>query len=523
MIVSTIKRFIRDDRGLLSVANAVMMLFFTAVLVCLYNACCSMYDRTESQQRADAIAQSVGNWKARNLNGVTAHQHLMGELFSFAIIHHAVGGEELDSGGIGDTENADRKLLAAYMGARASDKGTPAYNDVKSRVYAGAALLDGHLKLKELLSQVYVAKTIAIALKSFPPTRPAGEALETAAHLLELQIHREWRVLDQFFRIAKSLSPLKQQILNRYLPDAKRKLDAIVADYPRSQTELVQDLGERFGVRAHVLKNDQRLPIVEDPWAKLQQPPSNYTAPTDCDCPSVPADNMRHQIAKITQLARATFPWVNYHRQPIIDSLKNLSPLSEIGDAYFDHAAGFSKRLADEWQRDGQLALYTLDDYQGPDKAMEPWTKDDGSGYADRTFGVSVLVGTRTRRPVGEFFFPATEGDYTFRLATAMTWNRHEPTKPSHRIDLNCKRIVPSVQAKTGWDLLAWKDDADVSELVGIGIPDVFPAIELQWTSNLSPTTAARIKQWRKQPLPDWAGRLPQVLPQQIDGEFIAL
>jgi len=523
MITQTIKRFTGDESGLLSVANAVMMLFFTAVLVCLYNACCSMYDRTESQQRADAIAQSVGNWKARNMNAVTAHHHLMGELLSIVIIHHAVGGEELDSGGIGDTEDADRMLQAAYMGARASDKGTPAYHDIKSKVHAGAALLDGHLKLKELLTQVYVAKTFAIALKAFPPTRPAGEALETAAHLLELEIHREWKVLDQLYRIAKSLSPIKQQILNQYLPDAKKQLDRIIADYPRSQAELVEDLSDRFGVKATVLQSDQRLPVIEDPLARLRQPPVGYVRPIDCDCPTDPADNMRHQIAKVSQLSRATFPWVNYHRKPVVNKLKALAPLSEIGDAYFDHAAGFSKTFADELQDDGELALYTLDDYSGPDKAMEPWTKADGSGCADKSFGVSVLVGSETRTPVGEFFFPATEGDYTYRLATAMVWNRNKPTEPEHRIDLFCKRIVPTTQAKTGWDLLAWKEDANVSELVGIGIPDVFPAIELQWTSNLSPTTAARVKQWRVQPRPDWADRLPEVLPVRINRQFIAL
>ncbi|WP_442508561.1 hypothetical protein SH528x_000084 [Novipirellula sp. SH528] len=180
-------------------------------------------------------------------------------------------------------------------------------------------------------------------------------------------------------------------------------------------------------------------------------------------------------------------------------------------------------RVAGVGVKNPLVHLGVLDDYDGLDKAMEPWTKADDSGYADKAFGVSVLIGSDTRTPVGDFFFPATEGDYTYRLATAMVWNRDKPIKPVHPINLNCKRIVPSVQAKTGWDLLAWKGDADVSELVGIGIPDVFPAIELKWTSNLSPTTAARIKQWQKQPLPEWADRLPEVLPTQVDSDFIAL
>jgi len=228
-------------------------------------------------------------------------------------------------------------------------------------------------------------------------------------------------------------------------------------------------------------------------------------------------------MAKVSQLARASFPWVNYHRQPVVSRMKKLAPLSKIGDFYFDETAGFSKKFADELQQDGKLFLYVLDDYEGPDKAMEPWTLTGGSSWADKSFGISVVIGRKTRRPVGDFFFHATEGKYTYRLATSMVWNRLAPTKPSQRIDLTCKRIVPSVQAKTGWDLLNWKAGSNVSELVGFGIPHVFPAIELQWTSNLSPTSSARINQWRSQPLPPWATDLLKVLPSSLDPKFVTL
>jgi len=232
---------------------------------------------------------------------------------------------------------------------------------------------------------------------------------------------------------------------------------------------------------------------------------------------------MRHQLAKVTQLARSSFPWVNYHRKPIVDTMKKKAPLSKIGEFYFDYAAGFSKRFADEYQREEKFAMYVLDDYEGPDKAMEPWTKSEGSDAADRSFGISAVVGTKTRKPIGDFFFRSTQATHTYRVATAMVWNRQKPIEPDHRIDLTCKRIVPSVQAQTGWDLLSWKKDAEVSELVGIGIPHQFPAIEIQWTSSLSPTSAARIKQLQTQPLPNWADELPSVLPDQPPADFTTL
>lgn len=523
MLVKEMSRLIGDERGLLSLANATLALFLTGVVVCAFNVCAALHDRTDAQQKADAIAVSLGNWKARHLNAVTAHQHLVGQLLSLTIVHHAVGGEELDDGRAADTERADNALRAAYLGAMACERGTPAYSDVSSTVRAGAALLAGNLKLKRLLTQVYIAKALAIAMKAYPPTRAAGESLEIAAHAVELQIHREWKVLNRLAHLARSLSPLKQQLLSTDLPNARLQLDRIIEDYPRSQAELARYLSSRLQVEAHVLQSDQRLPVTLDPLARLTQPPPGWTRPVDCDCPSVPADNMRHQLAKVSQLSRATFPWVNYHRKPIVDALKSLAPLSEVGDAYFDFTCGFSKEFADQLQVDGGLALYVIDDYAGPDKALEPWTQADGSHHADRTFGISVVVGTQTRKPIGSFLFRPIDAPYSYRLATAMVWNRHGPKTPPQRIDLTCKRIVPSVQAQTGWDLLNWQEGIEVSELVGIGVPHTFPAIELQWTSNLTPTTAARVDQWQIQPLPDWASDLPNSLPEAIDPSLIAL
>jgi hypothetical protein len=530
----------RDQLGLLSIANITLTLFLTITTILLLNAGASLSDRTQSQQKADAVAKSLGTWKSRNLNAVTAHQHHIGELLAVAIVHHAIGGDNLDKQRVGDTEEIDYKLDSAYQAAKMSEKGTPAYKDVRSEVKVGAALLDAHRNLKKLLTMVYVAKAVAIALKAFPPTYSAGLSLENAAHLLELKLWQEWKVLKQIERQALTIAPIKKQIMSTMLPEAKLQLVQIVEDYSRSQAELAEFFEDRLKVKIHIMDSDRRLPIVIDPLAALDTPPSHWEQPTDCDCPSDPADNMRHQIAKVTQLARATFPWVNYHRQPIVTKMKRFAPLSKIGEYYFDYAAGFSKRWADELQRPegnsrfgsdyrqrlakhGQLALFVVDDYQGPDKAIEPWTREDNSHHADRAFGITALVGSPTRQPIGEFFFHSTTGDCTYRLSTAVVWNRQRPNQANQMIDLTCKRIVPSFQAETGWDLLNWKSGAKVPELVGFGIVVNFPAIELGWTSNLSPTSAARIREIQTQPLPDWATKIRDVLPDEVPADFIAL
>ncbi len=276
-------------------------------------------------------------------------------------------------------------------------------------------------------------------------------------------------------------------------------------------------------MRIQILDSDCRLPLREDPWARKLQFPSDWQRPLDCDCPTELAENPRHQIAKITQLARATFPWVNYHRQTLIRDLKPVTPLSHLADHYFDQTAGVSKEWFDRFQRQGKFSLYTLDGYQGPDKALESWTQANGDSTADQAFGLTVVTGVETRQPIGSPLFAGRRQAFTFRYATANCWNRVSPQHPSQRIDLYCKRIVPSIQAATGWDTLNWSHDCDVHELVGFGIPQTFPKIQPSWTSSLSPTSAARLEQIRQQPLPAWALEVRDLIPSTIDESLLGL
>lgn len=522
-VLNEVARLSVCDSGMFAISHLPTTLFLTISVICVFNVGGTLTDRTIEQSRADSAAESLGNWKARNMNAVVAQQHMIGEFLGLVITHHAIGGDKLDRREKANTQEADEELRNAQQGCQSCKTGTPAYPYVSKPVFAGKALLEAHLELKELLTKVYQAKTVALAMQAFPPTRPAGEALEQAAHLLEIAILMEWRTLRSVERAARSVTELKLEILHELLPRAKEQLDLIVSDYPGTQSSLIKELEDRFGVRIAVLDTDRRLPLKEDPWARLMTPPMSYQPPLDCDCPSVPADNPRHQVTKITQLSRATFPWVNYHREPLVRKMRRATPLSHLADHYFDFSNGVSKRMMDRLQRDGQMALYVLDDYEGPDKAHEAWMERDGSGAADKTFGLTVIVGTPKRIPVGDFFFRSQEGDFSFRIGTSFVWNRQPAVKPLHRIDLNCKRIVPPLQATTGWDTLNWAAAENVSELVGIGRPHTFPTIRPSWTSQLTPTSAARLDQIHRQNLPAWALPIRQIIPQQIDPSLIGI
>lgn len=532
-LLDCFRAFHVDEDGLFALSHLATTVFLTLVLLCALNVGVALMDRSNQQRKTDAAAESLGNWKARNLNAVVAHQHLIGELLGMVITHHAIGGDLLDTQQAADTRQADRELKAAHMAAQGCRTGTTAYDDVSSDVLAEEALLKAHLKLKKLLTWVYYAKAVAMAMQAYPPTYSAGVALENAAHTQELAIHAEWRVLESIRKVALSLSPIKLAILNEMLPDAKDQLERMIASYPQSQQQLAEELEKRLNLKIHILPSDRELPLVEDPLARLHQPPPGWQRPTGSQYPTdlEPADNMRHQLAKVSQLARATFPWVNYHRWPLFDKMKPLTPLSNMASHYFDHTAGVSKRMADELQRDGQLALYVLKGYEGPDKVHESWMKATGSGAADEFFGLSVLTGVPTRQPVGDWMFWKKPTEMSYRIATAFAWNRQAPQKPECRIDLYFKRIVPSVQAKTGWDTLNWDYAVDLPELVakmqdenGDDIHSVFPAITPMWTSRPSPTSAARYKQLTQQELPDWAEAIRNVLPNsEVPQELIGL
>lgn len=508
-----------DERGVFAVSHLATTMFLSLTLLCLLNVGGTLVDRTRQQRMADAVAESLGSWKARNLNAVVAQQHLIGEMLAMVIIHDAIGGRNLDTGTPSDTGRIDRSLTAAYVGALACIEYPPfAYDDVRSPVFAARALLKSHSRLKTYLTYVYYAKAIAARMIAFPPTRPAGLAIAVTADHIERRIQREWETLEAIRKQARELSPLKVDMLTKQLLQAKRQLDRLVANYGFTQRQLADCLEERLQVSVHILPSDQSLPVIPDPLAPLAKPPTGWRRPTEHGCPTKSADNMRHQLAKVSQLTRATFPWVNYHRRNLVIRMSHKLWLCGMAEHYFDSTAGTAKEFAAAVQEPGaqSLALYTLVGYDGPDKGHEQWTKSDGDNDADRAFGITVLVGRPTREPAGGVIFRRQPEDMTYRYASAFVWNRVAPKSPQLRIDLYCKRIVPSTQAVTGWDTLNWSPETRVSELVGIGIPHIFPRIEPKWTSQLSPTSPARIQQLQSQPLPPWARELRNVLPDTV-------
>lgn len=494
--------------GMITLVNAVTVAFCAILIVLVINVGHLVHQKIETQNAADAVAYSGAVWNARGMNAVTATNHVMGEMLSFAVLHEAIGGKRLDDPSLGpaNTRRLDREIdrarwLAARLGAR-----TPAYSTVRQRsgIYADRTLLDSKKQLKRWLTRIYYAKAIAKLMQRsrFPPVVAAGIALEIAMDAFEGVIWAEYKILKAVHRTARGLLGMKRLLRDQMLPAAKEYTSYVKEQAPVLAEKAAGAIAKANGAKGTLFPFDYELPIVVDPFARRMAPnipdsqrvPASRRAPR---CRSVRATNMRDQVVKTSQLARATWPWVNYHRQPILRTFGVLLPFSRARTHYFHHTAGAAKYLCDVLQRGRHdLGLYVLRGYPAPDKGYALWTKD--AEAADDLFTVIGLAHRARTLVVGEeHVFRNEHEDGRLALAQAIIYNANPQNPHPHHHNLRCKRIMPIRQAGVGWDTLNWKPNTRPYELVGISIPASFPEIKVNWQAKLVPITANRYRQLR--------------------------
>jgi hypothetical protein len=517
----SLSRLHRDERGSLAIGHIYWVAVFSLLIAFLFNMGFSTKKRSELQRPATAISHPVGVWRARGMNVVSAHQHLQGEVIAMLILHHAIGGDELDAGRVGDTRRQDRALDNAWRAASIMGASTPYYRQVRREVRAGAMLLRANRNLKEILTTIYINKAIAKGMQRsiFWPVVAAGRLLEQIMDIYEKQIGREWEALNRLAIQARSMLPLKRAIIQLYLPAARDQLERMVNAIPAITQQTAEQLADRYGVKVFVAKSDRSLPIEKDPYAKLQRPPFGYERPLDCDCPSVPADNPRYQMVKTTQMARASFPWVVYHRVAMMERLFIRAPFSKAAFIYEEESAGQARLILDRLQAARNLGFYVLPGKVAPDKGWEKWTFANNSKMADQHFSSIVLTGQPLESPVGSpFAFASAEDEHWVRWESVMLINDNPQRRPRERIDLlGCKRIVPDEQAIVGYDTLAWDQRRGRQpELVAGGWPDVFPRIKNGWTFTPSIVTDYQNHRLKSLSMPTWASSIKPQLPSRL-------
>lgn len=514
-VVARLKSLWAAESGSVSMVHAVAVMFFTVMIVMLINVGHVTHHKVEMQNAADSVAITAATWQARGMNAVTATNHVIGEMLAFVALHEAIGGPRLDNPeelGPADTSEVDARLEAAYRIASSMGARTPAYTTVRQEdgVYADNTILESKIRLKEWLTWIYYMKAAAKAMQysGIPAVVAAGEALETLMDAFEEVIKLEYEILMDLHKFAASkvILGLKELLRDDMLPTAKKYTDLVVERTPMVAQRAAEQIAESNGTLGTLYPFQPELPLEIDPFsyasspfisdnkrvpAKKRTPPS---PPPRCTKPGMP----QRQVDKTCQLTRAAWPWVHYHRKPILDAL---SPLywSNARKHYFDWTAGATIYLAHDLQRDWhQLGLYVLKGYPAPDKGYALWTED--GKRADRLFTVLGLSYRGKPLVAGEdVFFAQAHPKGRVAIAQAMIYNGNCQKRADYYIDLlGCARIHPYRQADVGWDTLNWKEGHAPTELLGIDVmPYEFPEIQVNWQAKLVPLSTARLKQLR--------------------------
>ncbi len=535
-----------DERGMFTIVNCIAIAFCLVLMGLVINVGHVIHQKIQLQNTADAVAYSGALWQARGMNAITATNHVMGELLSFVVIHHAFGGKELDNRSVPGGEagaklaRAERFLDQAWAQA-AGVACTCAYSTVGADVRAGATILECKTNLKNWLGITYELKAAAACL---PP--PWNAVLLAALEVAEQKIRIEYEMLNAIESVAYSLRTLKAGVRDILLPAAKDYTRLVRQQVPVLAEATARTIAEPNGARGTLfgsLALDRgiarvpgtsypvHLPLEIDPFGRALSPELARDRwidgePDYCNCPTEDAENMRRQIVKTTQLARATFPWVIYHRRPIMkalgpaafllagqdpwgsginpeDVLFGLRPGGAwkwVSEVYREHTAGKSIELCDELQMSDRhdLRLFMIKGCSSPDKGYERWTKD--KVWADRLFTVIGLAQIDPPLVMGlPTFYRQAHPHGRLVYAQAMIYNGNRQIRPPHRIDLTCKRIVPEFQAVVGWDTLNWHvvSAADrVSELRDGGAEQTaYPKIRVNWKAKLVPGTDTRLRE----------------------------
>ena len=568
-----------DERGMMSFANCVCVLLSALLITATINTSHIANRKIERQNAADAVAQSGGVWMARGMNSITATNHLIGEMLSMVILHEAVGGKKQEQkvsaeDGANKSKKAenpeklkrqDNRLKLAYDLAKAAAKSgiiqAPdkiIYEMVyqrsggQSQIMAEATLLDSKMNLKAWLTRAYQGLAVAAVLKAIPYTRPAGEALEKAMLLLELKVAQEYRTLKALHGIVDELLPVKKLLRDQMLPFAKKYTTDVTKLVPGIAQATANRIGEMNAVTGQLFPTpgNLRLPVKMDPLSlshTLSKPNTEVPEPNPkgCGCPSEQTAVTWDQVSKMTQLARATFPWVNYHRKPILDGLAATCQLAGAKDFYFHWSNGYSKMIIQEQQEpqgdnpDSHLGLYVLEGYDGPDKGYELWNIAEYSTMADDYFTVIGLAHQKPPFVVGRPIFNQEHSAGMLAYSMVLLYNGNEQERPQHRIDPTCKRLVPIRQANVGMDTLNWYPGSRQKqtgcelrpaasgngenrpfELLGIGLPADYPRIQVNWQSKLVPATSHMLSRLKQASLPGdfetTSERLLDVVPRSL-------
>lgn len=578
--------FLNDDTGSISLSSSVLLM--TGVMLIVFNLNLTILTgrRIEVQHAADSAAFASGTWAARGMNSITAANHLIGELTAFVILHEALGGKKHETEASADfgpnrsifSNSADflaspsvlsaidstlQQAWVATSSRRALLKWPPR-QDIFELTYqrttlgtgirAESTFLDSRLHLKRWLTVALLGKGVAADLTASGNVAlaAAGSALEAVMDTLELRVGAEYRTINALETVATLLTPMKRlqrDVLTfaakRYTTAVRRSTPEVSLMASRSVAALHHATAELFPTAGQL-----SLPVMMDPLASAVMPPrlpemAPKPQPGGCGCPEAKIPITRRQIVRVTQLCRATFPWVNYHRQPLLSAFASALPLAKTQELYHFWSNWHCDHILHELQQgnlanpDSHLGLYVMQGTTAPDKGFEDWTEPGQSLLIDKLFTATALVCTEAPTVVGTTLFSQEHPAGLSACASVLLYNANDQIRPEHRIDLTCSQIRPVRQASVGMDTLNWKPgslqkslpcenlpttvqpgDPRPFEFSLSNLPSQYPAIQINWQCKLIPVTSDRLQELTEAQLPypfnEIYRRLPRRIPRQL-------
>ncbi|QDT49208.1 hypothetical protein Pan258_32550 [Symmachiella dynata] len=456
-----------SEAGFISVVNVVAILLCTILMGLVVNAGNIVRHKVEVQNSADATAYTAALWHARGMNAVTMANHVMGEINAFVVLHEAIGGEDLDDTNQKEaTQAEDAALEVAYNLAQSAAIAPQdeVYDTVRQEdgIEAERTLLDSKTQLKIILTVAYGGKAVAAVLEAIPYTYAVGIALDIAATAVELKVYQEYMVLKGIHLIASGLKPVSQALQKVVLPAVKGYTVVVQGGIPAVGLAAAKEVAERNDTTGFVALPNLMLPLEADPVGE-----------------DLTSDSSDADVAK-TQFVRATYPWVTFHRKPILDFMRNWLTFSGAQGFYETHTNECTIVVSRRLQVDGIMELLMMANVKDPDKGYEDWTTD--SQAADNMFTM-VGFAHRERPPViSPVVYTQSQEDGMVNFSQAMFYNAN-PQEPL--------QSVQSRQAALGWDTLNWQDrpvECPTDER-----STGFPTIRLNWQAKLVPVTNNRM------------------------------
>ncbi|MBS0262491.1 MAG: hypothetical protein JSS02_11120 [Planctomycetes bacterium] len=427
-----------DEAGWMPATHLVCVLFFALLSVWLLNLGQQTTDAQTRQGAADAAAAAGALWMEHGLNELCALNHVAGELTAYITLHEALVGP-----------------LSADAAERA--------------VSGGGAIGKAKRNLERKLEALYAALSVS---------GPAAPAIEAMIEKLKL----EYQYLEMFEWRVHLLDPQVRALETESLPALNRHAREVVADTPLVAADAAKAVVARWNLQGGIVPRS--LPVVPDPLAPHANRGRSLSQ----------ADNVSR-----TQLVRAAWPWVLYHRDPIAEQFRLYAPLSEAPRYLAEEIQKAMLSVGERLPRSRGIVLYVLQESTPLAKGHERWAVEPAQ--ADRVFAVMGWAWSRPALLQGEpavFRGSHPDGRVSFAQALVYNANHQEPTRAGSSTTNPVDQSVH--QARVGWDTLAWntRPDAQPHELTG-QLPHwaPYPVIDVNWQSLLVPISAEGLKKVR--------------------------